>query len=149
MRNIAFALLTAFALAGAAQAADSTPVDYDHATLTVMASGAYGEAVNFTVPSTTVQLGSGLLRPGATYTVSIPVTNTTDRPITVSVTNAVVGGTGAGLVTLTGGTTSAVVAPNAVGTLTYTVSLDPTLSPAATSSKTVSIEFNLEGAAVN
>lgn len=82
------ALMTALTLSSAAFATmpgfPSQPVDYGTAVNQVTATGTYQSAVSFTVPSTTLTIPSAQVRPGAHFTVTIPVMNTTDRTITIS-----------------------------------------------------------------
>ncbi|WP_155299521.1 hypothetical protein [Deinococcus kurensis] len=79
----AVALLAALSF-GPAFAAASTPVDYDAATVLGETAdvGTFGQALSFNVAAGSVDLS--VMKPGVTYTVTIPVANTTDRDITVS-----------------------------------------------------------------
>ncbi len=140
------ALVTALSLSSAAFAtATSTPLTYDTATLAVTATGSTAQAVNFTVPSTSVSISDGYLRPGMTYTITVPVTNSTDRAIDIT-SDFDVAGTGAGLVTVTpimGSITGLVAQSN--GTLTYTVRMTDAQDAAAFAGKGVTVTFTLTG----
>ncbi|GGM30305.1 hypothetical protein GCM10008956_02930 [Deinococcus arenae] len=84
MRSLtAVALLAALSF-GPAFAAASTPVDYDTAAVLGETAdvGTFGQALSFNVAAGLVDLN--VMKPGETYTVTIPVANTTDRDITVS-----------------------------------------------------------------
>ncbi|GAA4001638.1 hypothetical protein GCM10022631_10230 [Deinococcus rubellus] len=144
MRNFKnIALIAVLALTGSAFAVtSSTPTDYDNATLAVTATGATAQNVSFTVPSTSLTITTGYMRPSATYTVTVPVTNTTDRKITVSAV-ATPTGTGASLVTVTGGVTLTDLAPGADGVLTYTVNTSASASAADFAGKSVTITFDI------
>ena len=141
MRNLKnIALIAVLALTGTVSAASSTSSDYDNATLAVAATGVTAQNVSFTVPSTSVLISSTFMRPAATYTVTVPVTNTTDRLITVSAVPTV-SGSGTALVTVTGGTTLTDLAPGAEGVLTYTVTTSASASVSDFSGKSVTITF--------
>lgn len=144
---LALALLTS----GAALAETSTPVDYDHANLIVTATGNTAQAVSFTTPSSslTIRGDNGYLRPGASYTVTVPVTNTTDRMIDVTTATSV-SGSGTDLVTVTPVTsTLTALAAGASGNLTYTVTVADATDAAAFASKAVTITFTLSGSSTS
>ncbi len=86
MRNFkSFALIAALALSNAAYAVTpSTPVDYDNATATGLSTevGTFKQKVSFNIVSSSVDLT--VMKPGQAYTITIPVENTTDRDIAVS-----------------------------------------------------------------
>ncbi|GGR36012.1 hypothetical protein [Deinococcus ruber] len=140
LKNIV--LLSVLALSGSVFAATSTAVDYDHATLAVTASGTTAQNVSFTVPATAVTITSGYMRPSASYTISVPVSNTTDRKITVSAAPTVTG-SGASLVTVSGGTALTDLAAGSDGSLTYTVTTSASASAADFAGKTVTITFDI------
>ncbi|MBZ9750315.1 hypothetical protein GO986_15285 [Deinococcus sp. HMF7620] len=144
MRKFSVLALTTLLLLPSALAETSTGDTYDRASMTVTASGAYGEAVNFEVPDTALNLDASALRPGATYTISVPVTNTTDRPIVVTGTSAVTGSY-QGNVIVTAVTGSLTLAPGGTGELQYTIGLPSDAAISATAGKTVTVTFSLEG----
>lgn len=83
LKNIA--LLTALTLGGAASAAvDSTSSSYGSAYTDITTTGTYQKAVSFSVPNSTLTIPSTQVRPGADFTVTVPVTNTTDHTITIT-----------------------------------------------------------------
>ncbi|AFD26981.1 hypothetical protein [Deinococcus gobiensis] len=85
MRNIKnIALLLTFALSTAATAITSTSTGYGSATASVTASGTYASNVSFTLPAASLEIPSAQVRPGATFKITIPVTNTTDRKVTIT-----------------------------------------------------------------
>lgn len=85
MRNLkSLILMTAFALSTAGYAATSTSDGFGNAEATAEASGTYATAVSFTLPSANLSIPSQQIRPGATFTITIPVTNTTDRKVDIS-----------------------------------------------------------------
>lgn len=94
MRNVKnIALITVLSLGTIAFAEPSTPVDYNSATLTATANGATGEAVAFTIPSSTISIDPSLLKTGTEYTISIPVTNSTSNRIINVTASLTPGGT--------------------------------------------------------
>jgi hypothetical protein len=143
MRNFKNVLLTAvLALSTGALAVSSNPVDYDHATLAVLATGSTAQNVSFSVPSTALTISTGFMRPATTYTVTVPVTNTTDRIITVSATSAT-SGTGASLVSVTPSGSPVDLAPGASGTLTFSVMTSTSLSATDFAGKSVTLTFDI------
>lgn len=74
-------LLTVLLLTPFAGAVSSQSSDYDTAIVTGQSTtvGTFGEAVNFNVSAGEVDLP--VMKPGETYTITIPVENTTDRAI--------------------------------------------------------------------
>ncbi|GMA16533.1 hypothetical protein E5F05_13750 [Deinococcus metallilatus] len=76
--------LVAALLTGGALAADSTSTDHNNATMTLTASGTASDAVKFTIAQTTLTIPAAQVRPGASFTVSVPVSNPTSRNIKVS-----------------------------------------------------------------
>jgi hypothetical protein len=137
------ALLAVLALPGSAFAAvDSAPAGYDDATLAVTATGSTAQNVSFSVSSTAVTITPDFMRPSSTYTVTVPVTNTTNRKITVSAT-ATPSGTGASLITVTGGAPLTDLAPGATGNLTYTVITSASASATDFAGKSVTITFDI------
>lgn len=117
------ALFTALLLTGTSFAATSTPTDYNTATMDLSASGQAGTAVSFTVPSTTVSIPSSQVRPGNSFTVTIPVSNPTDREIVVTVTDTKSGDL-SGKLTVTAVNDSVTIAPGGTGNLVYTFAFD-------------------------
>ncbi len=88
MRNFkSIALIAALALSNAAYAADSTNTDFSNAESTTTASGTYATAVSFTLPNASLSIPSQQIRPGASFTITLPVTNTTDRAVNISAGN--------------------------------------------------------------
>lgn len=134
--------LGAPALAGTS----STQTDYDNAALSLSADGTYAQAVSFSVPSTAITLTAQQIRPDNSFTVSIPVTNTTDRDIDVSVVNQAPTGTGAAHLTVSGVSTTANIKPGEVATLTFTLTFDSSTS-AAQAGQTVSVVFDVSATA--
>lgn len=121
------ALLAALSLTGVSLATGSTSTDYNNATMSLTASGTAGTAVSFTVPSASISIPKEQVRPGASFRVTIPVTNTTDREITVSVM-AVKSGDLSGKLTVTPVEDTATIAAGARGTLVYTFSFAEAVS---------------------
>ncbi|ULH17468.1 hypothetical protein MF271_20645 (plasmid) [Deinococcus sp. KNUC1210] len=140
LKNIV--LLSVLALSGSVFAASSTAVDYDNATLAITATGTTAQNVSFTVPSTALTISSAYMRPSASYTVAVPVTNTTDRKITVSAAPTV-SGSGTSLVTVSGGTDLTDLAAGATGTFTYTVTTSASASAEDFAGKSVIITFDI------
>lgn len=133
-----FALLTALTCS-AAFAVDSMPTGYGSANTTVTASGTYASAVSFTVPSASLNIPTPQVRPGASFTVTVPVTNTTDRSITVSA--GTIGKPGNATVVPTVGTAS--IASGATGNLMYTITFDTDSAQAATLTGTADFSFQV------
>ncbi|GAA5534102.1 hypothetical protein [Deinococcus aluminii] len=107
---------------------------------------AFGEAVNFTMLASSVELSAEFLKPGGSYTVSIPVTNDTDRPITVNLLEIRKSGTYDGsLVTVTPTTSSVPLAAGGSITIEFTVKLPEDATIAKTASKTLTLTFDFEG----
>lgn len=136
MRNIkTAALLSILALSTAASAVDSTSTGYGSAQSSVTASGTYASNVSFSLPSATLTIPSAQVRPGATFRISIPVTNNTDRAVTFT----------AGTVTKPGNVevtppSPLPVASGATDMLTYIITFNADTANFATLSKT-SISF--------
>lgn len=125
MRNFKnIALIAVLALSNAAFAVDSNGTSFGTAESTVTASGTYSSAVKFTLPAASLTIPSQQVRPGAAFTITIPVTNTTGRAINIS----------AG--TVTGAPTNVTITPPA-----------PHLNVAdgATAQLVYEIEFALDG----
>lgn len=122
MRSLtAVALLAALSF-GPAFAAASTPVDYDTATVLGETAdvGTFGQALSFNVAAGSVDLD--VMKPGETYTVTIPVTNTTDRDITVSLENVALT-SGSGSVASTVPSDDVTITPGMTENLTITVTM--------------------------
>lgn len=138
------ALALGLLLSGAALAVESGT--YNRATMTVTAQGAYGEAVNFTIPSATIALDTKALKPGQLYTVSVPVTNTTDRPIRVSLITLVKTGEAADEATVDATTETTDIEPGQVGNLIFTVQMSGS-GGAGLAGKTLGVQYTIEGIA--
>ncbi|WP_051517321.1 hypothetical protein [Deinococcus phoenicis] len=79
------ALVTALMVGGGAFADDSTNTDHNNASMELTTSGTPLDAVKFTIAQTTLTIPAAQVRPGATFTVTVPVSNpTTNRKINVS-----------------------------------------------------------------
>ena len=143
MRNIkTAALLSILALSTAASAVDSTSTGYGSAESSVTASGTYASNVSFSVPSATLAIPSAQVRPGATFKISIPVTNKTDRAVTF--TAGVVGKPNNAEVTSPSAIT---VAANTTGTLVYTITFNAdTAASAALAGSSANFTFPITAA---
>jgi len=140
------ALALGLLLSGAAYAAESTSLEYNMASMTVTAEGAYGEAVNFTIPNATIPLDTKALKPGQLYTVTVPVTNTTDRPIRVTLKSLDKFGTAANEATVVATTNTVDIAPGLDGILTFTVQMSEN-TDAGLAGKTLRVRYTIEGIA--
>lgn len=143
-KKTAFVIL--FAALTSALAVDSTQTDYDHAALSLSAQGTYAQAVSFSIPSTELTLSAEQVRPGNSFTVSIPVTNTTDRAIDVSAVAAAPTGTGASHLTVQAVSAQATLPAGQTTTLTFTLSFDAS-TEAAQAGQTVSVMFDVTAVA--
>ena len=81
------ALISALIVGSAFAIKPSEPTGYGTAESSVTATGTYASAVSFTLPNGLLTIPKKQVRPGASFTVTIPVTNTTDRPITITAGN--------------------------------------------------------------
>lgn len=145
-KKLALGFAALLTLSAPALAEGSTQTDYDNAALELTVNGTHAQAVKFSVPSTKISLSAEQIRPGNSFTVSIPVTNTTDRDIDVSVTNGAPSGTGAAHLAVTGDITTATIKPGEMATLTFTLAFDSSTS-AAQAGQTVSVVFNVSATA--
>lgn len=148
MRHLKSVALSALlALTAPALAESSTQTDYNNASMSLTASGTFAEAVSFTIPSTTVTLDSQQVRPGNSFTVTIPVTNTTDREIRVKAVVSGQTGAGADHLTVTPGNDEQTIAPGTEAELTFTFTFDGS-TDAAQAGKGVSVTFNVTATGV-
>ena len=139
MRILKMATLTCILALSTAHAATSTSTGYGAATSAVAASGTYASAVSFTIPDTTLTIPGAQVRPGATFTVTIPVTNTTDRAISIEAGSITNGNTG---LTVIAGANCDTVAQGTVCNLEYTLTFANDSAGAATLGGTdVSVTF--------
>ncbi|WP_159065915.1 hypothetical protein [Deinococcus ficus] len=151
MRNIkTLSLMTLLTLGTLAGAVTSSSNDYDSATVTnqTTALGSFGRTLTFDVSTGEVTLDSaavnGSLRPGETYVVTIPVTNTTDRAITLSLAAvSVTEGSGSVASTVTG--EAVTLQAGASGELTISITMAGADVVEATTS--VSVSYSVNGAA--
>ncbi|GAA5534689.1 hypothetical protein [Deinococcus aluminii] len=142
MRKVA-SLLAALILSSPALAVSSTPTDYNHATAEVSVTGSYGGGVSFTIDESQITLPVGQMKPGATYTVTIPVQNTSANSIDVTATSSVTdGATYVARVDGTG-TNSATIAAGSSGNLTFRVTLSSDAN--VTAGTAVTIKFTVNG----
>ncbi|MFN4253263.1 hypothetical protein [Deinococcus sp.] len=136
------ALLTTILALSTANAAGSTSTGFGSATSTMTASGTYASAVSFTIPDTTLTIPKAQVRPGATFTVTIPVTNTTDRAITIEAGSITNGNTG---LTIIAGTNCDTVAPGDLCNLEYTLTFASDSVAAATLGETdITVAFAID-----
>ncbi|GGL20553.1 hypothetical protein [Deinococcus radiotolerans] len=85
MRNITkLAVAAALAFSGMAFAVDSTSTTENSATMTVQADGTTLDTVKFSVGSGSITIPADNMRSGAEFDIKIPVTNNTNRAITVT-----------------------------------------------------------------
>lgn len=144
-----FALATALLLGSTSLAATSTPDSYDQATLQLAATGTAQEAVNFTVPKAEITIPGAQVFPGNSFTVTIPVTNTSDREIEVKVSSVTTGALGDKLTAETANDT-VTIAPAGTGNLVYTFTLaDAVSGDQSIEGKAFTVTFNLMGTSVN
>ena len=143
MRNIkTAALLSILALSTAASAVDSTSTGYGSAESSVAATGTYASNVSFSLPSASLTIPAAQVRPGATFQISIPVTNKTDRAVTFT----------AGTVTKPGNVVVTppnplTVASGATGALTYTIEFNAdTAASAALAGTSANFTFPITAA---
>lgn len=133
------ALLTTILALSTANAAGSTSTGFGSATSNMTASGTYASAVSFTIPDTTLTIPKAQVRPGATFTVTIPVTNTTDRAITIEAGEITNGNTG---LTIIAGANCDTVAPGDPCNLVYTLTFaNDSTGAAALGGTAVSVTF--------
>ncbi|GMA14080.1 hypothetical protein E5F05_18445 [Deinococcus metallilatus] len=142
MRKVA-SLLAALILSSPVLAINSTQTDYDHASADVIASGSIGDGVSFTIDESQVTLPVGQMKPGATYTVNIPVQNTSANSIDATATATTTdGATYVANVDGTG-TSSATIGAGATGNLIFRVTLSSNANVPA--GATVTIKFTVNG----
>lgn len=143
MRHFKTVALFAALVAGSAFAVESsTPTGYGTATASVTATGTYASAVSFTLPNATLTIPTKQVRPGATFTVTIPVTNTTDRSITITPGDV----TAPGNVTVTNTSGPVAILAGDAGNLVYTVTFADDAASYATLTGDVSLVFPMTGA---
>lgn len=145
-KKLALGFAALLTLSTPALAEVSTQTDYDNATMSLNADGTFSQAVSFSIPSTAITLSAGQIRPGNSFTVSVPVTNTTDRDIDVSVVNQAPTGTGAAHLTVSGVSTTATVKPGEVATLTFTLAFD-SATDAAQAGQSIKVVFDVSATA--
>lgn len=144
-----FAIVTVLLLGSTSLAVTSTSTNYDQATMQLTATGAAQEAVNFTVPSASITIPGAQVFPGNSFTVTIPVTNTSDRKIKVSVIG-VTGGDLAGKLTITPDISSAELEANSGDKLVYTFTLAKSVAgDQSIEGKAFTVTFDLTGTSVN
>ena len=144
-----FTIAAALILGSTSLAATSVSTNYDQATLQLTATGQAQKAVNFTVPKASITIPGAQVFPGNSFTVTIPVTNTSDRDITVKVSSVTTGALGD---KLTAETTSdtVTIAPNGLGNLVYTFTrADSMAGDEAIAGKAFTVTFDLVGTSVN
>lgn len=122
----ALSLLALLTFPTIALGAGSTADGFNGATLSVTATGTAAEQVSFEIPSTSITLDSKAVRPGGTFTVTVPVKNTTDRQINVVVTPTKNGAAATSL-TITGPGT-AIIEPGASSDIVFTFSFAETMT---------------------
>ncbi|UQN08757.1 hypothetical protein [Deinococcus sp. QL22] len=150
MRNFkSIALIAALALSSAAYAIGSNSVSENEATMTVSANGQSLDSVKFSVGSGSFTIPTANIRSGASFTITIPVRNDTNRAITVTSAHALGGSLASEYVAVTSDNASGVaVAAGATGSVLYTITFDTLASEAdrlAFSNKTMSVAFDLTG----
>lgn len=145
-KKSALVIAALLSFAAPAFAVDSTQTNYDNASMSLSAAGTYAQAVSFSVPSPTVTLSAEQIRPGNSFTLSIPVTNTTDRDINVSAVAQAPSGTGAAHLKVSGVSTTATIKPGEDATLTFTLTFDNS-TDAAQAGQTVSVVFDVSATA--
>ena len=144
-----FAVAAALILGSTSLAATSVSTSYDQATLQLTATGQAQEAVNFTVPSASITIPGAQVFPGNSFTVTIPVTNTSDRKIKVSV-SGVTGGDLAGKLTITPNVDLVELIAGSDDNLVYTFTLaDSVDGDQSIEGKAFTVTFNLTGTSVN
>ncbi len=147
MRNLKIAALVSSLLLGTAFAATSTPTDFDTATVSGESAtvGTFGEAVNFTVSTSSIDLT--VMKPGETYTITIPVTNTTDRAINLTLKNVLASAGDSSVASIVSSTqaTPLQLAAGASGELIIAVTLKGAGDVVA--GDTVTISYDVEGTA--
>ncbi|ADY25667.1 hypothetical protein Deipr_0500 [Deinococcus proteolyticus MRP] len=143
-KKITFAVLLAVFTSALADSSVST--DYDNASLSLTAAGTYAQAVSFSVPRTAITLSAAQIRPGNSFTVSIPVTNTTDREIDVAAVAAAPTGTGAAHLKVTAQSASATLPAGGQTNLTFLLSFDDS-TDVSQGEQTVSVVFDVSATA--
>ncbi|MFC5847261.1 Hsp20/alpha crystallin family protein [Deinococcus petrolearius] len=153
MRQVKFFAIAAALLLGStslAATATSSSTSYDQATMQLEATGAAQEAVNFTVPNASITIPGSQVFPGNSFTVTIPVSNTSDRDIRVTVSDPGVTGDLAGKLTVTPVKTSADIVAGGSGSLSYTFTLaDSVKGDQTIEGKAFTVTFSLTGTAIN
>ena len=138
------ALISALIVGSAFAIKPSEPTGYGTAESSVTATGTYASAVSFTLPNGLLTIPKKQVRPGASFTVTIPVTNTTDRPITV--TAGPVTGTGVGsYVTVVIDEGEVTIAKDGTLSLAYTVTFDEDDASFSTLTGNVALVFPMTG----
>lgn len=144
-----FAVAAALILGSTSLAATSVSTSYDQATLQLAATGTAQEAVSFTVPRASITIPGAQVFPGNSFTVTIPVTNTSDRKVKVSV-SGVTGGDLAGKLTITPTVDSVELIASSADNLVYTFTLaDSVTGDEAIAGKAFTVTFDLVGTSVN
>lgn len=152
MRNLkSIALTAALVLTGAAFAVTSTPSDYNTATASTTATGGFGETVAFNIPSATFTIDAALLKPGTTYTITIPVTNSTsNRTMNISSGFTSTSTLLSSLYSLTATTGSlANLAAAAKGDIVYSLVVSTSATPTDFAGKALSFTFDLDAIGAN
>lgn len=149
----ALMLVTALTLSASfAFAQNSTPVNHNEATIPTMTINAkVGQQARFTVPSIAATL-SGVLHPGMTpFKLTIPVSNPTNRDLTLKISG--LGGDVAGLVgagvTLSPLSDTITVAAKSTASFVYTIMWPAASSTGTLDGSNVTITFKLTGTAGN
>ncbi len=141
MRNFkTLALITALTLSAAIAQSTSTSDGFGNAEATATASGAYASAVSFTLPTASLSIPSQQIRPGATFTITVPVTNTTDRAVNISAGD-VVAPANADVEKTTASFNG--VAPGATVKLIYTITFSPDTGDYSTFTGTANFSFQI------
>ncbi|GAA5512166.1 hypothetical protein Dcar01_00880 [Deinococcus carri] len=150
MRSLkTLALMTALMVSGGAYAADSTSTDHNNATMTLTTSGTASDAVKFSIAQTTLTIPAAQVRPGASFTVSVPVSNPTGRNIKVTgVAGTPTGAAFASKLTITGtNATNVAVGAGNNATLTYTFTFANAAAGDPIYSGNVSVSFTINAVA--
>lgn len=152
MRNLkSIALTAALVLTGAAFAVDSAATTYNTATASTTASGEFGDTVAFTIPDATFSIDAAQLKPGKTYTITIPVTNSTsNRTMNIGSTFTPGGSLAASLYTLNPTTASLTdLAAGTDGDIVYTLEVSASASATDFAGHDLSFTFNLTATGTN
>lgn len=147
MRTLKIAALVSSLLLSTAVAATSESTDFDTAIVNGESAtvGTFGEAVNFTVSTGNIDLD--IMKPGETYTITIPVTNTTDRAINLTLKNVLASSGNSSVASMVSSTqvTPLQLAAGQSGDLTITVTMKGAGEVVA--GDTVTISYDVEGTA--